>query len=144
MSQIPVTQSNDSGHNEPEEPAERRRHRRVARTARFSFYPLDEWGDKSYPASAVDVSAGGLSFISNRRVEEGSLIVITLRILDVLAGEERAKDTAGVNGNRITAAARVKRVERQPDGQCKVAVRFDFETHMEGDKNDLKIIFARS
>jgi hypothetical protein len=121
-----------------------RRHRRIARKAKFTFFPLDEWGDKSYDAESVDISSGGLSFITSRKVKAGSLIILKLGIVDVLESDERVENAAHDKVGKIIAAAKVLRVKTLSKGRCSVAVKFDFETHIEGSKEDLKIIFAQA
>jgi hypothetical protein len=121
-----------------------RRHKRIARKAKFTFFPLDEWGDKSYDAESVDISSGGLSFVTDRSVKKGSLIILKLGIIDVLESDERVENVAQDNVGKIIAAAKVLRKRTLPDGRYRVAVKFDFETHIEGSKEDLKIIFAQA
>lgn len=130
--------ANGAGRTEGEE---RRKFRRIASTATFSFYPLDEWGSTSYPATSVDTSPGGLSFQTSRKVEVGSLIILRLKIIDLVPTEHSNRMAATNTESRIIAAANVLRVRRTDDGGYFVAVKFDFDTYIESDKEEVKIIF---
>ena len=92
--------------------------------ADLHFYPLDEWGDRSYAARSQDRLGDGLTFETARRVREGGLIIISL---DTPAIAERHSA-----GRAAVAAARVRSVQQLPNGNYFASVRFDFETHLAG------------
>ena len=88
--------------------------------ADLHFYPLDEWGDRSYAARSQDRLSDGLTFETMRRIRAGGLIIISLD-----GGRPGA-------GRSAVAAARVRSVQRLPNGRYFASVRFDFETHLAG------------
>lgn len=91
--------------------------------ADLHFYPLDEWGDRSYAARSQDRLSDGITFETLRRVREGGLIIISLD------GPAGGRPSAG---RSAVAAARVRSVQQLPNGRYFASVRFDFETHLAG------------